>query len=213
MNSKTGLFISFEGIDCSGKTTQCRLLENWMKENKVDAVFTREPGGVLGAERIRNIVLDKLLDLEPETELFLHMAARMENVRKRILPALRDGKHVVTDRFIDSTIAYQCYGNDIDMKSVCDVHRNFFEDLLPDITFVMDMDLELHTQRKTEKFELDRYESRNDDFYEDLIRGFKNVAGFSNDRCIVFIDASKSIEEIHQIIVEKIKEYITEDDK
>lgn len=219
-----GQFITFEGCDGSGKSTQAKLLYNYLKENNYDAILTREPGGVASAEAIRNLILngdsDKLL---PKTEILLHFAARIEHVNKLILPSLAEGKIVISDRFTDSSIAYQSFGHGLDQSLISLLKSNFIDNLEPDITFILDVDHNKGLQRTIKRSNTlqptqshlnakrsdagdikkeDRYENMPSDFHGRVRQGFLEIAK-ANQRCHL-IDATKPIDEISQLIRGKI---------
>ncbi|MEI4220315.1 MAG: dTMP kinase, partial [Candidatus Dasytiphilus stammeri] len=136
------MFITFEGIDGSGKTTQSELLANYFKQihGENNVVLTREPGGTDFAEKIRGLLLKDNID--PISELLLLISMRHEHMKKLILPALLEGKIVICDRFIDSTIAYQGYGLGVDLSLIRDLHK-LVEIKYPDITFILDIDVQV----------------------------------------------------------------------
>lgn len=223
--NKIPQFITFEGCDGSGKSTQAKLLYNYLKENNYDVVLTREPGGVNSAELIRNLILngdsDKFL---PKTEILLHFAARVEHVNKLVWPSLKQGKIVISDRFADSSIAYQSFGYGLGESLILLLKENFIDNLEPDITFVLDVDHEQGLSRAFERghkkepsadasrasFEQserghkkeDRYENMASEFHARVRQGFLQIAK-NNERCHL-IDATKSIDDIAQHIISKI---------
>ncbi len=173
------MFITFEGIDGSGKTTQSELLANRLKqicgENYV--ILTREPGGSSFAEKVRGIPLRDNID--PISELLLFVSMRYEHMKKLILPALGEGKIVICDRFIDSTIAYQGYGLGIDLKLIEDLHE-LLRIRCPDITFILDIDVQVGLNRGNYK---NKYEEMDICFYDKVRRGFQEIALKKTNRC------------------------------
>src|SRR3989338_6473437 len=138
---RRGLFITFEGPEGSGKTTHSRLLCSFLKKIGWDILHTREPGGTAIGEEIRKVLLDpKNKDMYLKSELFLYMAARAQILKEKIFPSLKRGKVVVCDRFMDATLAYQCYGGALDIKSVSAIGNFVTGGITPDITFLLDID-------------------------------------------------------------------------
>ncbi|MDR2831389.1 MAG: dTMP kinase [Rickettsiales bacterium] len=175
------MFITFEGIDGSGKTTQSELLADHFKQirGENNVVLTREPGGTDFAEKIRGVLLTNNID--PISELLLLVSMRYEHMRKLILPAFEEGKIVICDRFIDSTIAYQGYGFGVDLGLIRDLHR-LVEIKCPDITFILDIDVEVGLSRAKNK---NKYEEMDVYFYDKVRKGFQEIAIKEPDRCSV----------------------------
>lgn len=201
---KKGLFITFEGIEGCGKTTQARLLyEHLLREGQA-VLLTEEPGGTEIGLKIRSLVLDKTHDgMHPLTELFLYNASRVQHVIEKIKPFLNRGYTVICDRFMDSTFAYQGYGRGIDLnliKCLDDIAR---QGLKPDITFLLDIEPELGLKRHSLR-ELDRVEKESIGFHRAVRDGYLEIARTEPERFII-IQAVRSIEEIHNMIMEKLK--------
>ena len=147
---KKGFFISLEGFEGSGKTTLSQKLYHIIRKNGFDTVLTKEPGGTLAADRIRKILLERESEgLGYKAELLLFAASRSENVRVNIQPALKKGSIVISDRFFDSTTAYQGFGRGIDMKIIEYLNHFAVGDIIPDVTFFLDVDTEIGLQRST----------------------------------------------------------------
>lgn len=194
------MFITFEGIDGSGKTTQSKLLANYFKQilGENNVVLTREPGGTDFAEKIRELLLKDNID--PISELLLLTSMRYEHMKKLILPALKEGKTVICDRFIDSTIAYQGYGLGVDLSLIRDLHK-LVEIKYPDITFILDIDVQVGLSRAKDK---NKYEEMNIDFYNKVQKGFQEIAAEESDRCNVITGIeTKSDNQIHIEIISK----------
>ena len=139
---KNGLFISIEGLDGSGKTTQVQGIKTYFENKGIQPVMLREPGGTIIGEKIRHIVLDaKNTEMDSISEMLLFAASRAQNVAENILPALNEGKVVICDRFIDSSIVYQGYGRELDVNEVLNVNLAAIRHRLPDITFFLDKNL------------------------------------------------------------------------
>ncbi|NSM56670.1 dTMP kinase [Wolbachia endosymbiont of Atemnus politus] len=194
------MFITFEGVDGSGKTTQSELLANHFKqirgENRV--ILTREPGGTDFAEKVRKILLKD--DVDPISELLLLVSMRYEHVKKLILPALKEGKIVICDRFIDSTIAYQGYGLGVDLRLIGDLHE-LVKIKRPDITFILDIDVRVGLGRAKDK---NKYEEMDINFYDKVRKGFQEIALKEPDRCSVITEIeTKDNNQVHgEIIVQ-----------
>ncbi|WP_024832837.1 dTMP kinase [Ruminiclostridium josui] len=203
---RKGLFITVEGTDGSGKTTQIKLMEEFLKSAGNEVVLSREPGGTQISEMIRDLILDpKNTDISPLTEMMLYAAARAQHVFQVIKPALDSGKCVICDRFVDSSFAYQGCGRGVDLKTVADVNRAAVDGIVPDITFFLDIDPHLAIQRRIKTTGADRIEQEKMDFHTRVYEGYRKMALLYPDR-IKTIDASKSIEEISS----QIKLYLTE---
>lgn len=206
-NSK---FISFEGIDFSGKTTQINILTKQLEDIGETVLIIREPGGTTISERIRDILLDKNHDeMTDLCEVFLYSAARNQVINEKITDELEKGNFVIADRYVDSTTAYQGFGRRIPMDLIRDINRAATGDLLPGITFVLDIDPEKIIDRKKERnVEIDRLESSGDDFYDRVHKGYHKIAELDPIR-VKLIDASHSIDqiksEIWEFVTQKLK--------
>ena len=200
---KEGMFITFEGGDGSGKTTQIEILRGSLEAMELEVLVTREPGGTKISEDIRKTLLDPdNAEMSPGTEMLLYAAARAQLVDEVIRPALDEGKVVICDRFLDSSIAYQAYGRGLG-ESVEIVNGPAIGDCTPDITFFLEIDPEKATDRiKDRGEEKDRIEREDDGFRRRVADGYRELARKYPDR-IVRIDASKSMEEIAVKIIDK----------
>jgi len=199
-NSK---FISFEGIDFSGKTTQIELLTEQLEQMGERVLIIREPGGTKISEQIRDILLDKSNDKMTDLcEVFLYSAARNQLIKEKIIKELDVGNFVIADRYVDSTTAYQGFGRRIPMDLIRDINRAATGDLLPGLTFILDLDPELIIERKKERnMEIDRLESAGKDFYERVYKGYHKIAELDPIR-VKLIDATKSVNQIKSEIWE-----------
>lgn len=195
------MFITFEGIDCSGKTTQARLLVERLKSLGREVVFLREPGGTAVSEFVRTLLLDRTHpELTQRAELFLFSAARTQLVTEVIRPALDAGRDVVCDRFYDSTTAYQGYGRGLDLAEVRAINRIAVCGTTPDLTLFVDVSVEEVERRKAAAgLTADRMESAGNDFFGKVRRGYRQLAIAEPDRVVV-IDGSRSIDEIRESI-------------
>lgn len=205
---RKGLFISLEGPDGSGKSTQIEYLRNFFRNNNIDAVFTREPGGTAIGEKLRAIILDKNnAEMSDMTEALLYAASRAQHVNELIKPALEQGKVIVCDRFIDSSIAYQGYGRNLG-DGVRIMNELAIEGCMPDLTFFLDLDPEIGKSRIRAEEE-DRLEREALAFHKSVYNGYKELAERYKDRFIT-IDASKTKEEmrdsVNAVIVEALED-------
>jgi dTMP kinase len=192
------MFLTFEGVDSSGKTTQAHKVADAKRAETGRVVhFIREPGGTPISERLREILLDRRnLELTEPAELLLFSASRAQLVRQVILPALRRGESVVCDRYTDSTTAYQGYGRGLDLRAVQEINRFATGGVNPDLTIVVDITVEEIERRKLASGTgFDRMESAGRDFYERVRRGYLAIAAADADRCVV-VDGMRSVDEI-----------------
>jgi len=191
-----GRFITLEGGEGAGKSTQVKLLAAALARAGVDAHVTREPGGAPGAEIIRSLLVEGDVDRWlPMTEALLNYAARMEHVAHTIEPALAAGRWVVSDRFSDSTVAYQGYGHDLGAEVVNRLHDLALGAFLPDLTIVLDIPVQAGLARAGRRFEdagenEDRYERMDENFHRRLRDGFIDIARRNPERCVV-VDADR----------------------
>lgn len=189
-------FITFEGIDGSGKSTQSRRFADHLREKGEDIILTREPGGSPGAEEIRALLLTGDTDRwSPETEILLFTAARRDHLEKTIQPALAEGKTVISDRFADSTRVYQGATRG-DLRGIVDSLHSLMIGREPDLTFIIDMDPEMALQRGlARKSGEDRFEDFGLGFQETLRHGFLALAHANPDRCVL-IDGNRTADQI-----------------
>jgi dTMP kinase len=198
-----GYFITLEGGEGGGKSTQAKLLAAALQQKSHDVLLTREPGGSPGAEEIRGL----LLKGDPgrwdgPTEMLLHYAARRDHMAQTVWPAMKAGKVVISDRFADSTMAYQGYGHGIDKDSIRAVHRAALGDFQPHLTLIFDLPVDVGLMRALSRPDMnksaaeDRYERMGKDFHERLRQGFLAIAKQEPRRCKL-IDATRSVEAIH----------------
>src|SRR3989338_355730 len=173
---KKGLFIVLEGPDRSGKSTQAALLKTWLEWLGHEVMVTREPGGTRLSEQIREILLDPKSVIEPMTELFLYETSRIKHTLEKIIPALKAGKVIISDRYTLSTTAYQGYGRGLDLKTVETLNRIATMNLKPDLTIVMDIPDKVFSQRERLTQGRDRIESEPDLFRKKVNRAYKLLA-------------------------------------
>jgi dTMP kinase len=200
------MFITFEGLDFCGKSTQVQLLEKYLTANGKQVKIIREPGGTPISEKIRDILLDKKnSEMSIETELILFSGSRSQLVHEVILPALEKNVFVISDRFHDSSIAYQAFGRKIDLDFVQSLQKFVIGKAVPDLTFFIDVPIEEMVKRmsKVKKVELDRIESTKIDFYKRVRKGYLQIA--EKEKRLRRLDGTLSIEEIHKLILDEIK--------
>jgi len=203
----TGIFITFEGGEGGGKSTQSKLLGEFFQSIGKSVVLTREPGGTKGAEDIRSLLVKGETDKwDHVTETLLHLAARRDHVEKIIKPALAKGEVVICDRFCDSTLAYQGYGHGLGVEYINNMQKLVIGDFRPDLTFILDIDPKAGITRAGSRGDKeDRYEKMGSGFHDRVRNGFLNIAQAEPNRCHV-IDANRPIEEIHKAIVNICKD-------
>lgn len=202
------MFITFEGLDFCGKSTQVKLLEKYLLTENKKVLLIREPGGTSISEKIRDVLLDRNnSEMFLETELILFSASRAQLVREKIIPHLENGYYVISDRFHDSSIAYQGFGRNIDLDFVTHLQMFAIKNTLPDITFFIDIPIEevLKRKAKLKAAELDRIEMSKNDFYEKVRDGYLYLA--DKEKRFKRIDGLLTIEEIHKIIIDEISKH------
>jgi dTMP kinase len=189
-----GIFVTFEGIDASGKTTQFKKLVDYLKRKKLPVVSFREPGGEKVSEKIRKILLDSKSSIDPQTELLLYIASRAQLTLQKIIPALKIGKIVVCDRFFDSTLAYQGYGRGIDLTLIETLNRFSTGNLKPDLTILIDIPIKVSLKRAGNK-KKDRLEKEGIKFYQRVREGYLEIAKKAKGR-VKIIEGQGGVEEI-----------------
>ncbi len=195
LRSLQGLFITIEGTDCAGKSTQARLLAQSLAGSGRPTLLTREPGGSPGAESLRGFLLANTTPLDPLAEALIHFAARTDHATHTLRPALAAGFTIVCDRFYDSTMAYQAYGQGADPSAIITLIQLL--NLTPDLTFVLDLPPEEERRRRaTRATTTDRYERLGPEFLARTRQGFHSIARSNPNRCIL-IDASPPPTQIH----------------
>lgn len=200
-----GLFVTFEGADGCGKTTQMKLLKEYLLCKGIDVVLTREPGGRGLGEKVREILLNYDGAVSDRCESFLFLADRAQNIDIIVNPAVESGKIVLCDRHIDSTVAYQGYGRGLDLERIKMLNSIATNNRKPDLTFVFDIDVETSMLRVGK--EKDRLESEGKEFHNRVRNGYLEIAKQEPER-IKVIDASMSIEEIHEEVKKVIDFYL-----
>ena len=197
-----GKFITIEGTDGSGKSTQIELLMDYLRKKGADVIFTREPGGTQISEKIREIILDvDNSEMTGITEALLYAAARSQHVEEKIIPALEAGKIIICDRFVDSSIAYQGAARGLGAEKIMGINEAALHGIMPDMTLFFDLSPEKGILRKKNERALDRLEKEKMDFHEKVYEGYKNLCKKYPER-IKPIDADRSIDEVHSEVIE-----------
>jgi dTMP kinase len=204
-NSMAGKFITFEGGEGTGKSTQTQRLADYLRSKDIDVILTREPGGSEGAELIRALLVSGATSRwDPVTEVLLLYAARLDHWQKVIEPALQQGMWVICDRFADSTLAYQGYGHGVDRELILDIHNRVLGHVNPDQTFIFDLDPAVGVARALNRHTSEtRFENMAMDFHNRMRQGFLEIAQANPSRCIV-IDAQKDMDTITAEIVARL---------
>lgn len=196
-----GIFITFEGIDGSGKTTQIELLNSFLKQSGFDVVLTREPGGTDIGDKIREILLDsKNIQMSYRAETLLFLASRAELVSKVIQPSLNQGKIIICDRFFDSTIAYQGIARQLGAEKILDMSLWTTENIIPDLTFLLSIDVwECENRIKNGKKKKDRIEKEEIVFKSKIQEGYMQLAGKNKERFVI-VDGCLDIESVFAVV-------------
>lgn len=200
-----GLFITFEGADGCGKTTQLNLLKDYFEKVGKEVVLTREPGAKGLGEHVRKILLNYNGVVSDRCESFLFLADRAQNVDVIVKPAINEGKIVLCDRHTDSTVAYQGYGRGLDINEINMLNNLATGGIKPDLTLVFDVDIETSMQRVGK--EKDRMENSGNDFFDRVRKGYLQIAKQEPDRVKV-IDSTQSIEDVHEDVIKIINSYM-----
>lgn len=207
--SARGLFVTMEGGEGVGKSTNLVFLKNYLSSNGIDVVVTREPGGTHLGEEIRELLLQvRREQVNAMTELLLIFAARAQHIRELIEPALAAGKWVLCDRFTDATYAYQCGGRGVELKTVRRLEELVQGNLRPDYTVLLDVAVEIGMDRARGRGDLDRFEQETLDFFERVRSSYLEQAKNSSDRYRL-IDAGRSLDEVQRELLEFGKELLS----
>tara|TARA_B100000029_G_scaffold498284_1_gene566887 strand:- start:6372 stop:7019 length:648 start_codon:yes stop_codon:yes gene_type:complete len=209
MYKKRPLFITFEGIEGSGKSYLSRKLFNNLKKKNISVILTREPGGTKLAEKIREIILEDYFHANTKekfskyTDTLLYLAARNEHVKNIIEPSIKKKKIVICDRFTDSTLAYQVYGKGVSKKLVDSVHKNILNGIKPDITFILKVSISKAMQRLKKRKQINRYDKFSRNFYDKVQKSFIKIAKKDLKRCLVLNNSTDS-NVIEKVIMDKV---------
>ena len=202
------MFITFEGIEGSGKSSLIAKLKKYFKNSMIETFFSKEPGGTDLGKEIRNILLNPKSSISPESELLLLMADRAEHVQKKIQPNLLKNKVIFCDRYIDSTLAYQGSGRNLDKKAIEKLF-NTFNFPVPDLTILLDVPVQVGLQRARKRDELDRFEKEDLNFHENIRRAYLDLAKKNSERIVLF-DSLISEDELFEMAINLIESRISE---
>ena len=201
-----GKFITYEGCDGCGKSTQLKMLSDYLTQKGVEHIFTREPGGGKISEAIREILLNgKNTEMTDECEALLYAAARVQHLHDRVEPALAQGKLVICDRYVDSSIAYQAYGRNLGRDFIEKINAYALENYLPDVTLFIDLTPEAAFTRKKGADENDRLEQAGMAFHKRVYQGYDELANEQKER-IVRIDGNATPEQIFDRVIQVLKQ-------
>ena len=218
MYKKKSLFVTFEGIEGSGKSYQSQKLYKNLKKNNIPVILTREPGGTICAERIRKIILEDYFHQDSKnqfnkyTDTLLYLAARNEHMKEKIQPAISENKVVLCDRFIDSTLAYQVYGKGVSKNLVNSVHKYILDGIRPDLTFVLKVNISKSLQRLKKRKKRNRYDKFSKNFYRKVQSAFIKIAKMNKRRYII-LDTSKDTTDTEKIIFSRFKKILHNENK
>ena len=207
-----GTFITFEGIDGSGKSTQLRLLSGFLRMNACDVVLTREPGGTPLGLRLREVLLDAQEEVDPLTELLVFAADRAQHVRRLLRPTLESGRVVLSDRYADATVAYQGAGRGFSPQLISEIVALATEGLVPDLTLLFDIPIAESigrtTRRSTVKNKRDRLDTENSEFHTRVREAYLRIAAAEPDR-VKLINTSGPVEETHEQVKQIVVPFLT----
>ncbi len=208
-----GVFIAFEGIEGTGKSTQAKLLAEYLREKGRRVIQTMEPGGTRISLKIRELLLSiESKEMDHVTELLLYNAARVQHIKEVIGPALERGDVVITDRFSDSTVAYQGFARGLDLQLIDSLDMLATKKLRPDITILLDIDVRTGLARNKELGKSDRLELEDISFHEKVRKGFIQIAAREPGRVKV-VDCSGSLDEVHQEVIKIISEFLEQQNR
>lgn len=208
MENLKGKFITFEGGEGVGKSTQSKLLVEELNKKGIKAVWTREPGGCDDAEEIRKLIVSGSANRwDGITELLLIYAARRVHTEKKIKPLLKDGVTVISDRYFDSSLAYQGFGHNLPIENVETIRKIVLEDFKPDVTIFLDMDTEAALMRTNKRGDKNRFEDMELSFHKKVKDGFEYMLSKENERFIRIDVANITINELNKIIINKLTNY------
>ena len=209
MYKKKSIFITFEGIEGSGKSFQSKKLYKNLKKKKITSILTREPGGTKSAEKIRDVILKDYFHPESKekfskyTDTLLYLAARNEHIENKIRPAIKKKKIIICDRFVDSTSAYQIYGKGVNKSFIDSIHKHILQGLKPDLTFILTSKISKAMKRLQKRKKKNRYDKFSINFYKKVQKAFVKIAKSNSKRYIV-LNNSEDSSEIEKIIFKKV---------
>ena len=213
MYKKKPLFVTFEGIEGSGKSYQCRKLYNELRKKNLSVILTREPGGTKSAEKIRKVILDDYFASDSKekfskyTDTLLYLAARNEHVQNIIKPAIDKKKVVICDRFIDSTLAYQVFGKGVSKNLVDSIHKFILGSTKPDLTFVLKVNISKALQRLKKRKKKNRYDKFSKNFYTKVQNAFIKIAK-RNTKKYCIVNNSEDSTKTENIIFDKFIQFL-----
>ena len=213
MHKKKSLFVTFEGIEGSGKSYQSQKLYKNLIKKKIPVILTREPGGTIGAEKIRKVILEDYFHPNYKekfniyTDTLLYLASRNEHVKNKIEPVISKKKTIICDRFIDSTFAYQVYGKGVSKSLVNSVHKYILRGIKPDLTFILKVSIAKALQRLKKRKKINRYDKFSKNFYIKVQNAFIKIAK-KNKRRYFILDNSKDSKETEKIILNKFNKIL-----
>ena len=211
MQTPRGLFITIEGVEGVGKSTNIDVIKDYLTDKKIDFVVTREPGGTFLAEKIRELLVETHIEenLSDLSELLLIFASRAQHLEKLIKPTLAKGTWVICDRFTDATYAYQGGGRGLDQRKISLLEKLVQEDLRPDLTVILDLNPQVGLERAKQRGELDRFENEDMDFFKKVRATYLDTAAADPKRCIV-LDASLELSEVKSQLLKSLKTRLNE---
>lgn len=197
-----GLFITFEGPDGAGKSTQVHKLSEYLHEKNIPFIHTREPGGTAISDKIRSLILDPLhAEMVDETEVLLYAASRSQHVKEKIIPALKQGYVVLCDRFVDASIAYQGVGLGLSVESIKSINEFATGGLTPDRSYMIDLPVEIGKERMVARNQLDRIEQKGTEYHEKVRQAFLELYHHDQER-ITLVNGDNQADEIFHVIKE-----------
>ena len=205
--NKKNIFISFEGPEASGKSSQLKELRKFLNKRKISFIITREPGGTKISEKLRKIILSKEYNISNHEELMLLMASRFNHINTVIKPALKKGKLVISDRFCDSTFVYQCYVNGFGINNGKILHKQLLDNFLPNKTFLFLLSSNEILKRLKLRKKSNKYDNKSLNFHNKIIKGYKIIS--KNNSRFVTINAEKKFDEIQIELQNKIIKIIS----
>ena len=209
MYKRKALFVTFEGIEGSGKSYQALKLYKNIKKKNISAILTREPGGTNSSEKIRKVILDdyfhpnSMEKFDKYTDTLLYLAARNEHILNKIKPAIFKKEIIICDRFIDSTSAYQVYGKGVNEKFVNLIHKHILKNIRPDLTFILKVNILKALKRINKRGKKNRYDKFSKSFYANVQKAFIKIAK-KNKKKYIILDNSNDSNSVEKIILKKI---------
>ena len=204
MYSKKKLFITFEGIEGSGKSYQSKKLYKKLRSRHISSIYTREPGGSISAEKIRKIILTgKKNKFDVLTDTLLYLASRNEHVKSTIIPAIKKKKIIICDRFTDSTLAYQVYGRGVDKSLIRVAHKAILNNIKPDLTFILKVNISKANNRLKKRKKINRYDKFSKKFYKKVQNSFIKLAK-KNKRRYIVLNTSLDTKDTENFIYKKV---------